>query len=384
MMGFLTVPRLAFGAGALEQLSALGARRALVIVDPNVARLGKERRAIEELQKTDTTLELWAGPPVDPSTEDLAPGVALATSLQPDWILAVGGGSTIDAAKGVWVRYERLELSLDGLTPLIELGLRRKARFVAVPTTSGSGAEASWTATFRREGGLPVEVASRELVPDWALLDPSLAWTMPPEVTADSGAQVLAHAFEAIASEWSHPFSDALAREALVAALTHLPRVAKHPDDEEARSAVHYAATMAGVAISNSQVGVAHALATALASEFRIPRGRLLGVLLPFVLEYNFPAARDRYGTLAPLLGSGAVQHRAALPDRIRPVLQQLGIPPTLEAAGISASHLVPLLPLLAERASKSPGAVSNPRVPSLEELTGLLELALRGGHVHF
>ena len=384
MMGFLTAPRLAFGVGALEQLSALGARRALVVVDPNVARLGLERRAIEELRKTDTAVETWAGPPVDSTVEELEPGVAKANAFQPDWIVAVGGGSTIDAAKGVWLRFERPELPMETITPLVELGLRRRCRFVAVPTTSGSGAEAGWTVGFRREGALPLEVGSRDLVSDWALLDATLARSMPSDVRANSGADLLAHALEAIASEWSNPFSDALAREALATALTNLPKVAKHPDDDEARTEIHYAATMAGIAVSNSQVGVGHALAAALASEFRVAHGRLLGVLLPYVLEYNFPAARDRYGTLAPLLGPASVQHRAALPDRIRPVLEQLGIPATLEGVGIPAADLTPRIAAIARRASNSPGAVANPRVPSDDEMQALLRIALAGGHVNF
>jgi alcohol dehydrogenase class IV len=384
MMGFLTVPRLAFGAGALEQLSALDARRAFVIVDANVARLGKERRILEELAKTETAVEVWSAPPIDPTPDDLAPGVALASSFRPDWIVGVGGGSTLDAAKGVWVGYERPDLALDSITPLVELGLRRRAHFVAVPTTSGSGSEAAWTAQFRRPGRLPLEVASRELVPDWALLDPSLPRTMPRDAIADSAADLLAHALEAVASEWSNPFSDALAREALGTAMTHLPKLAKHPEEDDSRTAVHYAATMAGIAVSNSQVGVAHALAAALASEFRVPHGRLIGVLLPYALEYNFPAARERYATLGPVLGPSAIQHRAALPDRIRPVLESLGIPPTLGGVGISIADLAPLRKTIAERASNSPGAVANPRVPSPDEMVTLLDIAAAGGHVTF
>jgi alcohol dehydrogenase class IV len=384
MMGFLTVPRLAFGAAAVEQLSALGSERALLVVDPSLRKRGTERRWVEELEKSRTRIELCTGPGTDPTVEDLTEGVAVAERLRPDWIVALGGGRTIDAAKGIWVRYERPDLPLEGLTPLVELGLRRKARFVSVPSTSGSGAESSWTTSFRRTGSLPLEIASRELVSDWALLDPSLPASMPPDVTASSGAELLARAFEALASEWSQPFSDAFALEAVASGLENLPAVVRHPDDEEARGRVHYAATMAGIASANSQVGVAHALATALATEFGIPFGRLLGVVLPLVLEYNFPSARDRYSKLAGRLGPAAVQHRAALPDRIRPVLAQLGIPATLGAAGVPDDLLESRTPLLAERASHAPGAAANPRVPSVAELGRLLGLARTGGHVDF
>jgi alcohol dehydrogenase class IV len=382
--GFFTAPRIVSGPGAIEQLSALGAERAVLIVDPELYRADRHLRLAEELGKTDTSLEVVASAAAEPTIASVEVLAQQLRASHPDWIVALGGGRTMDAAKAAWVRYACPELPLDSITPLVELRLRSSAGFVAVPTTSGSGGEASWTALIRAEENRPIEIASRELVPDWALLDPSFPASMGTELTADTGAELIAHAFEAAVSEWSNPFSDALAREALSTALRELPKATKHPDDLDARAALHEAATMAGIAASNSQFGAAHALAVALRNDPGPSYGRLIGVLLPYVAEFNYPSARDKFSGLAAVFGSAAVRDRSGVSERLRLLGSQVGIPRTLSEAGVARPGDREGLLAIARRARASTSAIANPRVPSETEFVQLIEAAFQGTPVTF
>jgi alcohol dehydrogenase class IV len=373
MMGFFTSPRICVGPGSIEQLSSLGARRALILVDPAVAQLGGDRRIREELLKDGAQVEVSRAVRIGPTLESLSDGVRAASAFLPDWIVAVGGGSTIDTAKGVWLQYARPDLAGSSLTPLVELRLRERAHLVAIPTTSGSGSEATWMAHFWDADGRPVEIASRELVPDWALLDPTLPSTMPTTVTVDSALDALTHALEALASSWATPFSDGLARESVATLSRRLPEVLDHPDDLEVRGELHSAATMAGLAISNAQSGLVHAIAHAIGPRTGLSHGRLVAILLPWVLEFNFPAAREAYSSLGGILGAAAIQQATPFADWFRRLNAQVGVPPTLAAAGVDVRMLreqaVDWLPYV--QSATSFGA--NPRIPSPEDLTALV-----------
>jgi alcohol dehydrogenase class IV len=383
VIGYLTSPKIALGAGAIEQLGGLGIRRAFLVADPNPALATFRQRVTEELAKSESVVELYDIVEVDPTLASLPRGVDRARGFGPDWIVAVGGGSAIDTAKGIWVGLERPDLELSRIGPLTELGLRQRARLVAVPTTSGAGAEAAWSAGFRSPDGAIVTLSSRELVADWALLDPAVAHSLPMAASADGAAEALAHALEAVASEWSHPFANAFAREALTALVAGLPRLAKNPD-EEVRATLHYAATMAGIASANSQTGLAGALATTLRGAYRLPHGRLLGVVLPYVLEFNYGAARDRYQSVGTILGPPAVASRAALAERVRGLLTPVGIPRSLRDLGIPMDGLESVLPTLAARVERTPSAVANPRVASRSEIERLLRAVADGVPVNF
>jgi len=381
--GFFTAPRLAFGPGAIEQLSGLGARRTLVVADPNPVLATVRRRVAEELAKSEAVVEHVDAGPIDPSLASLQPAVERARGFGPDWIVAVGGGSTIHSAKGIWVAYQRPDLDLGRITPVTDLRLRERTRFVAVPTTSGSGEEAAWTASFRAEGGGTLEVSSRELIADWALLDPKAGRSLPPERTADGGAESLTHALEALASEWGNPFCAPFAREVVSSVALALPKAFRRPDDD-LRAVLHYAATMAGIAVANAQSGLAQALARQLSVVFPHSQGRLMGVLMPFVVEFNFPAARERYQTLAPVLGPTAVANRHDLAERLRSVLSSAEIPRSLSELGLDGSDLDGAAPSIAGRVARTPAAIANPRLPSTVELTRLLKAAWEGAAVNF
>jgi alcohol dehydrogenase class IV len=379
MMGFFTAPRFCFGTAALEQLSGLGMTRVILVVDHAIAPTTQFTRIREEVAKTDARVETVSGIRVEPTLESVEHLAQAVRAFGPDGIVAVGGGSTIDTAKGAWVRYERPDLSLEELTPLTELKLRTKARFVAMPTTAGSGSEATGIAYFHRPDRGLLEVGSREMEPDWALLDPHLLSTLPPAVLATTGMDALAHALEAIASEWATPFTDALARDAVGVLARDLPRVVKHPGDIDFLGAVQAAAAMAGLAVANAQLGATHALAHALSAMFETPHAATVAVLLPYVVEFNFPAARDRYQTLHGALGPTAVQNKGSLGARLHLLGEQLGLPRSLTQVGIPVDRLRAQRARVIELASASPSLVGNPRMPSQEELGALLDAAAAG-----
>ena len=376
MMGFFTSPRICVGPGSIEQLSSLGARRAFVLVDPAVADRGGDRRIREELLKDGAQVEVSRAVRIGPTLDSLEAGARAASAFSPDWIIAVGGGSTIDTAKGIWVRYARPDLDLTSLTPLTELRLRDRARLVAVPTTSGSGSEATWMAHFWDGQARPVELASRELIPDWALLDPSLPASMPRTVAVDSAIDALSHALEALASSWATPFSDGLAREAVTTLVRRVPDALDHPDDLELRGPVHSAATMAGLAISNAQSGLVHAIAHAVGPRTGLSHGRLVAILLPWVLEFNFPAAREAYMSLGGTLGAAAVQHATPFSEWFRQFNARLGIPPTLAGAGVDVGKLRERIEDWFPYVQSATSFGANPRIPSPEELAALLARA--------
>lgn len=378
-MGFFTAPSIVWGPGAVEQLSALGAREALVLVDPAVHRRGGSLRAVEELEKADTHVTVLHDVEVGPTVASVERLRAAAGPAVPDWIVAIGGGSTIDTAKALWARLARPDVPLAEVTPLLELGLRSRCRLAVLPTTGGSGSEATWTSHLLADDGRFLEIASRELVPDWAILDPKLLLSLPPRQTAETGADALAHALEALASEWASPFSDALARHAIALLVPALPRSYRRGDDLDLRAEVQAGATLGGLAVSNAQYGVAHALAHALGAATRRPHGALVAALLPAALEFNFPSARDRYQALAPVLGASSVQSRGALAERLRQLWRTLELPLTLSEAGVDREMLAGRRDRVIESAHRSPGSVSNPRVPSPDELGRLLDAATAG-----
>jgi len=382
-MGYFTAPRIAFGPSAIEQLGNLGARRALVLVDPAIARATRTLRATEELAKVGTAVETVATGTSDATVASIEPLLARATAFGPDWIVAIGGGRTIDSAKGLWARYGHPDVPLSSVSPLAELDLRARARFAALPTTCGSGSESTWVAYLKGEGGTIVEIASRELAPDWAIVDPTFLETLPTPEAAATAAGAVAHAFEAFVSAWSNPFSDALALQAMTTAVPAIAKLAKHRD-AEVEAALHLAATQAGLAAANAQVGLTHALATSLSVEFDVPHARLVAALLPFVAEFHYPSARDRYAPLAAVFGGSAASSRSAIPERLRAVWDAAGLPRTLADAGVAAEALEPAIERVARRTLASPGAMSSPRIPSDPELAELLRAALRGTPVGF
>ena len=377
MSGFFVAPRIAWGTGAVEQLSGLGVRRAFLLVDPAVARRDGARRLVEELAKCDATVRVETASERANSLDEVERVAALARETPPDALIALGGGRTIDAAKAVRLRWTQPTLSLAELPPIWDPATGPGTVLVAVPTTSGSGAEAAWSADLVTPEGTPLEVAHRSLVPEWALLDPGLAASLAPAELMDGALEALTLATEAFLSAWANPLSDALALDTVATVVRRLPHAVRWSDDPDARAALHYAATSAGLAASNAQRGLAHALARALEGPTDLPYARLLGLALPHVLEFDHPSARDRLETLADRARERDERSDASLAQRLRRLYGQLPFPLTVRAAGGNVAAAEALRATVRARVLGSPGALANPRVPTEADLTALLTAVL-------
>jgi len=385
----LTLPRtLVIGEDALDYLRCLRGERALVITDRVLASLGLAERVASLLREAGLEVRVFDRVEPEPSRRVVEEAVHLAREFEPDWIIGLGGGSCMDVAKAAFVLYERPDLTLDEIAPLAELGLRKKARLLNIPTTSGTGSEATWAIVITDEREKrKMELASREVVADVAILDPSLPASMPPRLTADTGLDALTHALEAYVSRWHNDFSDALALWAIRAVFRYLPRAYRNGQDAEAREKLHNAATMAGMAFSNSQICIAHAMGHALGALFKVPHGRSVAVFLPYTIEYNARAAADRYAEVADALGlggEGAAEKTTKLVKAVRELLREVDGPLSVADLGIRRADYEARLEDLVDRAMSSTGTVANPRDVGRQEYARLFKYAYEGKPIDF
>jgi alcohol dehydrogenase class IV len=378
MSGFVTGPRIAFGPGAFEQLSAIPMHRVALLADPGIRTHPETARLREEIEKAGASVELLPAPVV--ASIDAVEGLAAPLrARRTDLIVAIGGGPTLDAAKAAWLRYARPEIDLARPGPLAELDLRSAARLVAVPTGPGSGREANGLVYLPGpEGSGFLELSSRDLEPDWVLLDPRFAASLTPEELAWQGLEALGNACDAIMAEWSSPFTEAFARSAVELLVRELPRAVKRPaGDWERLVPVQAAGTLAGLAVGNAQAGLARALAHALSSCGGPAPGHAVAAVLPEVLEFCFGAARDRLQTLSAALGPGPLQSGPALAARVRLLGEQVGLP-RAGARALGEGPFASARDRVVALALSSPSLLGSPRLPSAEELDAFLRPLLR------
>ena len=391
-----------FNAGALENLRQLHARQVLVVSDPGC----EARGVVDDVRRFlgDAGVHVFAEIGPEPPEAQVRAGVDVLERFEPDTIVAVGGGSVLDAAKAMRLFRESPELELRELSlPFLDARKRvahypeieHSIRLVAIPTTAGTGSEVSPAAVLT-VGHRKVTLVDYSLVPDMAVVEPRLTASMPPAVTADTGVDALTHALEAAVSIFASPYTDAFAMQAVNLILRNLPRAHADGSDLEARTAMANAATIAGLAFSNAFVGVCHALAHAVGGRFGVPHGRANGIFLPHVLRYNaslpskfMPApgytayvAPDKYAQIAYVFGlggHGAEERRARLLERVSELLGEVGIPRTLEEAGVPRAEFEETLPELARAAFMDPSLRTNPRIPLVSELVDLLRAGYDG-----
>lgn len=380
-MWYFRAPQIVFGEDALSHLQNLDARRVAVITDATLNRLGYARRVCEALPDSAVTAVFDAVEP-DPSLETARSGAEFLQSFAPDWIVAVGGGSVIDAAKAMWVLYANPGVDPSSINPIEDYGLRDKARFAAVPTTSGTGSEATWAIVLtdtaeRRKLGL----GSREAVPDLAVLDPEMVRELPARLTADTGLDALAHAVEGYTSTFHNDFCDGLCLQAARLVFAYLPRACADGSDMEARTHLQNAATIAGLGFGNSMAALAHGMGHALGGVFHVPHGRAVALFLPYTIEFTAESGETaRYDeiahalNLAPLApGEGA----ALLADAIRRLERSVGQPLTLREAGIDPAAFEAELDALVENAMNDTQTLMSARIPDENEMRGLFRAAL-------
>ena len=311
-MARFTLPRdVYFGQGTLEELKNLGGKRAIVVVGGGtMKRMGFLDRAVQYLKDGGMEVELFEGVEPDPSVETVMRGAEVMRKFQPDWIVAMGGGSPIDAAKAMWVFYEYPDTSFEAIiTPFSFPKLRTKAHFCAIPSTSGTATEVTaFSVITDYHKGIKYPLADYNITPDIAIVDPELAETMPKKLTAHTGMDAMTHAIEAYVSTVANDYTDPLALHATD--MIHDELVHSFAGEKHAREVMHNAQCLAGMAFSNALLGIVHSMAHKTGAAFsggHIIHGCANAMYLPKVIRYNAKDERaaKRYAQIADHLGLG-------------------------------------------------------------------------------
>ncbi|MGD8996789.1 MAG: iron-containing alcohol dehydrogenase [Anaerolineae bacterium] len=381
-------PQIIFGRGALDALDEFQGERALIVTDATLVALGLVARVSEHLDRAGIEVHLYDSIEPEPCVQTVQAGVEVAQDVEPDWIVGLGGGSPMDAAKAIWVLYERPDLQPAEINPFIELGLRQKARLITIPTTSGTGAEVTWGIVLtdsveQRKMGL----GNRENVADFAIVDPAMAAGMPPQLTADTGMDALTHAVEGYTCTWHADLTDGLCIKAARDVFQYLPRAVENGADMEARERMHNAATCAGLGFGNAMASAAHAMGHSLGAAFHVPHGRAVGLFLPYSIEFAARVAPERFADLARVLGftrAEGEEAARALADRVRSLARETGSPIRAAELGIQRGAYEAQVETLVDNAFNDTQMVTAARSPSYEELGQLFFCAYDGYKVDF
>ena len=403
MQWFKIPPKIYFEAGSVKYLSKMqGITKAFIVTDPSMVELGYVDKVIYQLEKRENVVhfEVFSEVEPDPSFDTIDRGVEAMGNFNPDVIIALGGGSAIDAAKGMWLFYEHPDVDREGLKlkfmdirkrtyKFPKLGL--KAKFVAIPTTSGTGSEVtSFAVITDKNNHVKYPFADYELTPDVAIIDPNFVYTLPKVLTADTGMDVLTHAIEAYVSNMASDYTDGLAEKAGELVKDNLIEAYNHPDNKVAREKMHNASTIAGMAFTNAFLGINHSLAHKLGGEFHISHGRCNAILLPYVIRYNameptkyvsFPKyeyfiADEKYAKFAKKIGLDVHDTEDGinqLIELINHMNQELGIPSSFQEYGIDEEKYMSKIDELANRAFEDQCTTANPRLPLVNELKKIL-----------
>ena len=413
MQWFKIPPKIYFEKDSVQYLAHMpNISRAFIVTDPSMVKLGYVDKVLYYLRKRNTYChsEIFDQVEPDPSVETIERGVQAMNAFQPDVIIAIGGGSPMDAAKGMWLFYEYPDTSFEGLKlKFLDIrkrafhfpNLGKKAQMVCIPTTSGTGSEVTSFSviTDKKNGNIKYPLADYELTPDVAIIDPQFVRTLPKTIVADTGLDVLTHAIEAYVSVLASDFTDGLALQAIGLIFQYLERSYQNPDDTLAREKMHNASCVAGMAFTNAFLGINHSLAHKVGGEFHVSHGRANAVILPYVIAYNakkpdkfvtWPkygtyVADQRYARIAQYLGLGGetVDDKVHnLITAIRKLSGRLGIPDTLAKLGIPEQDFLEKAPLLAERAFEDQCTTANPVYPRIKDMEGILLDAYYGGPV--
>ncbi|MFW6238784.1 MAG: bifunctional acetaldehyde-CoA/alcohol dehydrogenase, partial [Halanaerobiales bacterium] len=403
---FRIPPEIYFEKGSLRHLQRVEGDSAVIITDATMKELGFIDKVKYHLDRAGISYSIFSDVEPDPSVDTVERGCRELERLEPDMIIALGGGSPIDAAKGMWLFYEDPEAEFNKLklkfadirkrtNKFPQMGER--ARFIAIPTTSGTGSEVTaFSVITDKKNNVKYPLADYQLTPDMAIIDPELVMTVPPKVTADTGMDVLTHALEARVSVMASDYTDALADKAIRMVFEYLPRAYHNPSDEEAREKMHNASCLAGMAFTNAFLGLNHSMAHILGGRFHIPHGRANAILLPHVIRYNasvptkqaaypqyeYPRAAERYTEIARHTGLPAFTVEEGvenLVQRIEELKMELGMPGSIADTGVSRKEFEKELDDIADVAFNDQTTGTNPRKPLVGEIKEIYRRAYEG-----
>lgn len=393
-MARFTLPRdIYHGEGALEELKNLKGKKAIVVVGGGaMKRQGFLAKVEDYLKEAGMEVALFEGVEPDPSVETVMKGAKAMQEFEPDWIVAMGGGSPIDAAKAMWAFYEYPEITFEDLiTPFSFPELRQKAKFAAIPSTSGTATEVTaFSVITDYAKGIKYPLADFNITPDVAIVDPALVAELPVKQVAYTGMDALTHAIEAYVSTLNCPYTDPLALKAIEMVFDYLP--ASYRCNMEARAKMHDAQCLAGMAFSNALLGIVHSMAHKTGAAFstgHITHGLANAMYLPYVIKYNAkdPVAAKRYAEIAGFVGLGGASEKAlinSLCEKINEFNVILNIPATLKDFGIKEDEFKEKIATISENAVGDACTGSNPRTIDPATMERLFTCIYYGTEVDF
>ena len=372
MNNFEIKTRIKFGEGSLKALQELKNKNVLIITDPFMVK----SKTIDKITSNliNSTYQVFEEIVPDPPIEVVVAGIEAFKSINPDVIIALGGGSAIDAAKSI----------MDFSKKILKIN---EVEFIAT-TTSGTGSEVtSFAVITDSQKKCKYPLVSDDLLPDMAILDPELVKTVPNFITADTGMDVLTHAIEAYVSTNSNDFSDALAEKAIKLVFKYLIKAYKDGNDIEAREKMHNASCLAGMAFNQASLGINHSIAHVLGGKFHIPHGRTNSILLPHVIEYNssivgytnttYSATAKKYAQIAELVGLGSANIRISvrnLVNEIKKLQKEMNMPTKLTQCKLSLEDITNEEREIAKLAIKDTCTLTNPKVPTEDDIINILK----------
>ena len=404
MQWFKIPNKIYFEAGSLGYLEKMpDITKAFIVTDEGMVKLGYVDKVLYYLRKRKKYVhsQIFAEVESDPSFETIKKGVEMMNNFRPDVIIALGGGSPIDAAKGMWLFYEHPDADIEGMK-LKFMDIRKrtykfpklgtKAQMVAIPTTSGTGSEVtSFAVITDKEKNKKYPLADYELTPDVAIVDTDLVMSLPKSITADTGMDVLTHALEAYVSNMASDYTDGLAEKAVELVFKNLRDAYNDGSNKYAREKMHNSSTIAGMAFTNAFLGVCHSMAHKIGAEFHLPHGRINAILLPYVIKYNgvddptkfvsFPkyeyyVAKHKYAEISRRMNFPAFTDDEGLDSLVKEVdklREDVGIPKSFKEAGIDEKEWLAKVDILADRAFEDQCTSANPRVPLVSEIKQIL-----------
>ena len=389
-MSRFTIPRdIFYGKGSMRELASLTTfKRAFIVTDKVIPKLGFLMELNDILTSAGMETRVYTGVQSDPDITIVNEGAELMRQFQPDLIVAIGGGSSIDAAKAMWVFYEHPHLTFNDILKNGVPPLRHKAHMAAIPSTSGTGSEVtSFIVISDHAAKIKYPIADFDLTPDIAVLDSEVAKTMPPKLAAYTAMDALCHAVEAYVAQNRSNFTNPLAIHAITVLLGYMQQ--SYDGDLDARGEMHIAQCLSGMAFANAGLGITHSLAHKIGGALGVPHGLCNAILMPYIIRYN---AHDRramrhYANIGRRLGLEGLREMNlcnSLIRTIRDMADYMSIPRTLQEAGVKEEDYLAAREAMARNAMEDDCTPTNPRVPTVEDMERLLDCAYYGKPVNF
>jgi alcohol dehydrogenase class IV len=389
-MWYFRSPRtIVFGEGAMDYLDELEGNQVFIVTDQTIVKLGYLNQVVEKLKAKGKEVAYFDQVTPEPPDTIVQECATVVRKFNPDVIIGMGGGSVMDVAKVVRILNEHPDHPIIDITPLTPITVS-KSILVTIPTTSGTGSDATWAAVITdTQDGNKMELTHPELIPYISILDPALTQSMPPKVTASSGMDAIAQAIDGYTVQWRNDFSDGLALHATRLLFRYLPKAYTNPDDMEAREKVQNAATISGLAWSNSFLGITHSFGHAMGAVLKMPHGITVGIVLPYSIEYAKKTHAALYGELSRAVGTATSNDdddaaTMKLRDAVLQLMKVLELPRSLKEYGITKAQFEEVYLDLVRFTQESAVNIFNCREPSNEDIERFWHYMFEGKPIDF